>query len=97
MNDQQDTKEAADGQSSLTDGLDAGSIAPSMKRYRITYLHDHKTLKTGDVVVMTESPQFHNLLLREPDMTLHSLQDGHGQYVHMIEATNMELKPPDGA
>ena len=88
MSEQTNQNEAAGGQSTLTDGLDAGSIAPSIKRYRVTYLHDHKTLKTGDVVVMTESPKFDNLLLREPDMTLHFLQDNNGQYVHMVEAHN---------
>jgi hypothetical protein len=68
--------------------LDAGSIAPSMKRYRITWAHDHKTLCVGDVVVMTETPRLENMLLREPDMTLHKLQDDHDQYVHMVEASN---------
>lgn len=81
----------ADGRLSLTDGLDAGSVAASAKRYRITYLHDHKTLRIGDVVVMTESPQLDNLLLRVPDMTLHRLRDDNEQYVHMIAEKLSEL------
>lgn len=68
--------------------LDAGRVAPSTKRYRIMHAHDHKKLRAGDVVVMTESPTFDNLLIREPDMTLHRLQDDDGQYVHMVEASN---------
>lgn len=68
--------------------LDAGQIPASMKRYVVTWTHNHKTLKTGDVVVMTEDREFRNWLLREPDMTLHSLQDESGQYVHLGEASN---------
>ena len=68
--------------------LDAGGIAPSMTRYRVTWPHEHKTLRAGDVVVMTETPSLENMLLREPDMTLHRLQDDGGQYVHMVEASN---------
>jgi hypothetical protein len=70
------------------DWLDACFVAPSMKRYRVTWPHAHKTLRVGDVVVMTESPSYDNFLLREPDMTLHRLQDDCGQYVHMVEASN---------
>lgn len=68
--------------------LGAGTVAPSMKRYRIIWPHGHKTLRVGDVVVMTESPSCDNMLLREPDMTLHRLQDDDGQYVHMVDASN---------
>lgn len=64
-----------------------------MKRYRITHPHDHKTLRPGDVVVMTETPTYENLLLRELDMTLHRLQDGSDQYVHMVEASNTQPQP----
>ncbi len=67
--------------------MDAGSVAPSTKRYSVTNPHDHRTLKAGDSVVMVEAPNLDNLLLREPDMTLHRLQDKHDQYVHLIEAT----------
>ena len=68
--------------------IDAGSVAPSMKRYRIICPHNHKTPRAGDVVVMTETPRLENMLLREPDMTLHVLQDDSDQYVHMVEASN---------
>jgi len=68
--------------------LDAGSIPASDRRYVVTWPHDHKTLKAGDVVVMTETPQVHNLLLRLADMTLHGLTDEHDQYVHLDEASN---------
>lgn len=71
-----------------TIGLDAGYVTPSTKRYRITWPHSHKTLKTDDVVVMTQSPEYGYLLFRESDMTLHYLQDDIGQFVHMIEVTN---------
>ncbi len=63
--------------------LDAGNVPPSLRRYRITIPHDHETLRTGDVVVMTETPSLDNLLLRESDMTLHNLRDKSDQYVHM--------------
>lgn len=68
--------------------LDAGSVAPSTKRYRINWPHNHKTLRAGDVVVMTQTPRLENMLLRESDMTLHVLQDDSDQYVHMVEASN---------
>ncbi len=59
-----------------------------MRRYLITEAHDHKTLHPGDVVVMTETPRtLENLFIREPDMTLHVLQDESGQYVHVAEVT----------
>ena len=73
--------------------LDAGSVAPSMKRYRIIWPHNHKTLRAGDVVVMTETPRLENMLLREPDMTLHVLQDDSDQYVHMVETPNDQALP----
>lgn len=65
--------------------IDAGHVAPSSKRYRITFPHDHKKLKAGDIVIMTETPDFANLLLREQDMTLHRLADDSDQYVHLEE------------
>lgn len=65
--------------------LDAGLVPQSMRRYRITYPHDHKSLRAGDVVVMTRYSAYGNLLLRESDMTLHRLQDNRDQYVHMVE------------
>lgn len=65
--------------------LDAGSIAPSMKRYRVTNPHSHKTLKAGDIVVMAEGPRCENVLILEPQMTLHPLQDSNDQYVHLVE------------
>lgn len=83
-----DGLECADFQEHPGAWLDAGSVAPSMKRYRIIWPHNHKTLRAGDVVVMTETPRYENLLLREPDMTLHGLQDDSDQYVHMVEASN---------
>jgi hypothetical protein len=68
--------------------LDAGSIGPSVRRYRVTWSHGHSTLNPGDIVVMVESPEMRNWLLREPDMTLHSLMDKHDQYVHLEDASN---------
>lgn len=65
--------------------LDAGAVAPSMKRYRITWPHEHKTLRVGDVVEMIETPLREHMLLRFPDMTEHRLQDDSGQYVHLID------------
>lgn len=41
---------------------------------------------------MTETPSHENMLLRESDMTLHRLQDASGQYVHMVEASNADLR-----
>ncbi len=68
--------------------MNAGQVAPSMRRYLITDAHDHKTLRCGDVVVMSETPRtLENLFIREPDMTLHELQDESSQYVHVSEVT----------
>lgn len=68
--------------------LDAGTISPSLVRYRVTWPHAHKTLRAGDVVVMTKSPLYENMLLREPDMTLHRLVDENGQHVHLVALVN---------
>jgi len=42
---------------------------------------DHQTLRDGDVVVMTETPDLTNLFLRLSDMTLHYLQDESGYII----------------
>lgn len=68
-----------------SDWLDAGSVAPSCKRYVVTWPHGHKHLKGGDVVVMVETPRLDNCLLRESDMTLHHLQGQSDQYIHLAE------------
>ena len=68
--------------------LDAGSVEVSDRRYVVTWPHEHNTLKAGDVVVMVVTPQARNLLLRLADMTLHSLEDGYDQYVHLDESSN---------
>lgn len=73
--------------------IDAGQVAPSQIRYLVKYAHAHKTLKVGDVVVMTETPTMENLLLREADMTLHRLQDGSDQYVHLVASPNTQAEP----
>ena len=65
--------------------LDAGSIEPSTKRYIVSFPHAHKTLRTGDVVVMIETPRKEKFLLRESDMTMHWLTDDGDQYVHLEE------------
>ena len=70
------------------DLLDAGSVTASDIRYVVTIPHNHKTLKSGDVVVMTETPMRHNLLIRISDMTLHRLTDEYDQYVHLSESSN---------
>ncbi len=62
----------------------AASIAASTKRYVVTFVHE-ADLQVGDTVVMVETPQFDNLLLRLSDMTLHDLADFNGQYVHLRE------------
>lgn len=75
--------------------VDAGMVPPSMTRWIITHPHAHKTLQRGDVVVMTETPTLENVLLREPDMSLHALQDEHGQYVHMRKASTEKIRDRD--
>ncbi len=65
--------------------LDAGGLAASPKRYVVTWPHEHKSLKAGDVVVMVETPKFDFFLLRESDMTLHGLTGNGDQYVHLAE------------
>jgi hypothetical protein len=74
-----------------SDLLDAGSVCGSSKRYVVTWPHEHKTLKLGDVVVMVVTPRNDNLLLREIDMTLHGIKDEYDQYIHLaeVEAANL--------
>lgn len=63
-----------------------GCIEPSVRQYIVTQTHDHLTLKPGDLVVMTITPETgRNLLLRISDMTLHVLVDLNEQYVHLVE------------
>lgn len=68
--------------------IDAGQIKPSEKRYRVTWPHDHQSLKIGDVVILVALPFNAPMLLREPDMTLHNAFDGNRQYVHIEEVEN---------
>lgn len=69
--------------------IDAGGVAVSPLRYRVTWPHKHPSLRIGDVVVMTETPRHENLLLRLEDTTLHVLADENGQYVHLIEDADL--------
>ena len=62
--------------------LDAGSVPASRRRHVVTWAHNHKTLSRGDVVVMAVHRTMH-YLIRVSDMTLHGLEDGDGQYVHL--------------
>lgn len=64
------------------DETDAGSVAPGDQRYIVTYLHDHKTLRKGDVVVMREF-RSENVLVRVADGSVHALADDIAQYVHL--------------
>lgn len=68
----------------------AGKVVASPKQYKVSCVHDHKSLEMGDVVVMVETPRLEMFLLRVSDMTLHSLEDSNDQYVHLVEmgATN---------
>jgi len=61
--------------------LDAGCVPPSTTRYVVVDRRDHQTLRDGDVVVMTETPDLTNLFLRLSDMTLHYLQDESGYII----------------
>jgi hypothetical protein len=63
---------------------DAGNVPPSPKKFIVTGIHDHKTLKLGDVVLVVKAPNMENLLFRFSDCTLHDTQDKHDQYVHLI-------------
>jgi len=65
--------------------LDAGDVEPSQKKYRITYPHDVRSLKTDDVVQMVVTPHGSNYLLRVTDMSLHNIKDDSSQYVHLEE------------
>jgi len=65
--------------------IDAGNVAPSSKRYRVSWAHKHKTLSMGDIVIMAVTPRQDNFLLRLSDFTLHWLSDDSDQYVHLEE------------
>lgn len=60
--------------------ISAGKVPCGTTVYTVTNAHDHKTLKEGDIVRMTE-----NLRLIREDFTLHRLTDDNGQYVHLME------------
>ena len=80
-----DEKPAADaGPVDLVLGpeVDAGKVVPGPALYEVTYAHNHKTLKAGNLVRMVEDPRYNNLLLRT-DWTLHWLTDEQDQYVHL--------------
>lgn len=70
----------------------AGMVAPSNQKYTVVCAHAHKTLKEGDEVLMVVTPSYSNLLLRLSDMTLHDLEGGCDQYVH-LEETKEEATP----
>jgi hypothetical protein len=63
--------------------LHAGDVPPSQKVYVVTYTHGHESLVLNDRVVMTETPEGNNVLLRTRDMTLHRLYGKGDQYVHL--------------
>lgn len=63
--------------------MHAGSISPSSNKYLVSDPHDHRSLKHGDIVVLSESPGRHNLIIRLSDMSLHQLKDEYDQYVHL--------------
>ena len=75
------------------DWLDAGSVSPSPKRYKVTWPHDHKNLKIGDIVVLVETPRLDIWLLRESDMTLHPTKCQFDQYVHLMDAEVPNTQP----
>jgi hypothetical protein len=62
--------------------VSAGRVAPDgQTRWVIAFAGDHKTLKAGDVVVMTEGPGFTNLFVRPADLTVHAIQGEFGYVV----------------
>ena len=68
----------------MMDQISVGNIAPSMQELVVVFVHQHKTLKLRDIVVMIEAPDSKNWLLRPYDMTLHELWDDSEQYVHVV-------------
>jgi len=68
----------------MTDKIvSAGNVCCSPTVYVVVDTHKHRTLALGDRVVMTEDPQYRNLLIRLSDYTLHALEDEYDQYVHL--------------
>lgn len=68
--------------------IDSGDVGPSQKTYRVTWPHDHETLKTGDLVRIVLDPSKNTLILRVDDSSLHPVQDKHKQYVHLEEVAS---------
>jgi hypothetical protein len=66
--------------------IDAGEVCPSAKVYRVSWAHNHDTLRNEDLVIMVEGPKSTLLLYRPLDATLHDLKDGYDQYVHLEDA-----------
>jgi len=62
--------------------ISAGKVCAGPNPYVVVELHDHKTLKLGDVVRMSESMNGDLFLIRT-DYTIHSITDDYDQYVHL--------------
>ena len=90
----QTTGDQAVAPAATCSALNAGSVAAGPDRYTVTHTHDHKTLKTGDVVVMGETPRMENVLIRVEDMTVHGICGDADQYVHL--EPNKENSHPKG-
>lgn len=70
-------------------------VAPDPKvTYHVAHAGDHPTLKTGDRVLMTETPKHQNLLLRTDDYSLHGLMNKDEAYVILIPSEWVDHDPP---
>lgn len=61
--------------------IDAGGVEPGTSEYVVAWAGNHTTLRVNDLVVMVETPDYENMLLRKSDLTLHSIVDERNQYV----------------
>ena len=64
----------------------AGSVEQSARPWIVSDIHNHRTLKRGDIVFMVVSPDGSHFLLRFWDMTLHRVMDDSGKYVHLTRS-----------
>lgn len=69
----------------------AGITEPGPTVYRVTFAHEHNTLKEGDLVRVTEDPRVapERWLSKCSDGSLHFLTGRDDQFVHLVELSKL--------
>lgn len=56
------------------------TLKPNTGVKYVVLSHDHKTLKAGDVIVVSETASFENVLVRASDLTVHAMTTANDEY-----------------